>query len=235
MEYYGYAERSADSQIDWSTIGKNMSDMLMEKNRIREEKKEALAQSSRNYSNHLTEIPLGEHVSARESALRFADNASKYQLMQDRLLQQGALSLKDYTVARQNLMDDTDKAFTMYGKFQEQATEKLKRNREGKSQKLELEGMKKIQGWGNFNESDLYINPTTGSLTIGKVTNQDIDGKKVRSMSQNPGDFTTISNASATMYENYDKFDFAPKVDEIVGKMGDQLNVIRKYGSGRTG
>jgi len=231
MEYYGYAERSADSQVDWSTIGKNMSDMLSETNRIREEKKAAIDQASREYSNHLTEVPLGEHVGAKEYALRFADNASQYQLMQDRLLKQGALKLKDYVVARQNLIDGTDQAFTMLKNFQAQASEKLKRNRDGKSQLLELEGMKKIQDWGNLDQSDLYINPTTGALTIGKVTTQVIDGKTVRTMSKNPGDFTTISNANATLYENYDKFDFVPKVDEVVDKMGEQLDVIRKYGS----
>ena len=90
MEYYGYAERSADSQVNWATIGKGMTDMLSETNRIREAKKDAIDQASRDYSKTLTEVPLGEHVGAREYALRFASNASEYILMQDRLLKSGA-------------------------------------------------------------------------------------------------------------------------------------------------
>lgn len=231
MEYYGYAERSADSQVDWSAISKSMSDMLTEKNKIREDKKAALDQASRDASNHLVDVPLGQHVGANEFALRFTDNASKYQLMQDRLLKQGALGLKEYTVARQNLLDDTDKTFKMLGNFKTQADEIMARTDAGENQKLELEQMSRISDWGNLDQSDLYINPTTGSMTIGRVTTQTIDGKTVRTMTKNPKEFTTISNANATMYERHNKFNLNTPVDNIVDKMGDQLDVLRNYGS----
>jgi len=41
--YYKYAERSAESQVNWAEVGKDMSDMLKEETRIREEKKAALS------------------------------------------------------------------------------------------------------------------------------------------------------------------------------------------------
>jgi hypothetical protein len=231
MEYYGYAERSADSQVDWATIGKGMTDMLSETNRIREAKKDAIDQASRDYSKTLTEVPLGEHVGAREYALRFASNASEYRLMQDRLLKSGALKLKDYTVNRQNLLDGTDQAFTMLKDFQAQAAEKMQRYKDSDSQAYELEGMNKLEGWGKFNESDLFINPTTGAITIGKVTNQTIDGKTVRTMSQNPGDFTTIANAQANLYGRYDKYKYEEPLKAWVGTLGEELTVLRQFGS----
>jgi hypothetical protein len=231
MEYYGYAERNAESQVDWATIGKGMSDMLAETNRIREEKKQAIDNATRQYSKTLTEVPLGEHVGAREAALRFADNAAQYQLMQDRLLRSGALKLKDYTVARQNLIDGTEQTFKMYNDFQTQAAEKMERARAGESQALELETMQQLQSWGNFNESDIYINPTNGALTIGKVTQQEIDGKTVRTMSTNPADFTTIGNAQANLYAKYDKFKYEDKLTALASSLGKEINAVRELGS----
>ena len=37
--YYKYAERSADSQVNWAEVGKGISDMLADEVKIREEKK----------------------------------------------------------------------------------------------------------------------------------------------------------------------------------------------------
>jgi len=53
--YYKYAERSADSQINWAEVGKNMSDMLKEETRIREEKKAAIDAASREFGQTLAQ------------------------------------------------------------------------------------------------------------------------------------------------------------------------------------
>ena len=125
--YYKYAERSADSQINWAEVGKDMSDMLKEETRIREEKKAAINAASREYGQVLANSPQGEHEPARQAALKFADNASKYMLMQDKLLKSGQMSLKDYTISRQNLLDGTDNAFTALKDYQSVFAKKMER------------------------------------------------------------------------------------------------------------
>ena len=40
--YYNFAERSADSQINWAEVGKNVTEMLQTEAAIREEKKAAI-------------------------------------------------------------------------------------------------------------------------------------------------------------------------------------------------
>ena len=62
MSYYKYAERDADSQINWAEVGKGLSDMLAETNRIRQEKKDALDKAQREALNYVAETPNGEHV-----------------------------------------------------------------------------------------------------------------------------------------------------------------------------
>ena len=58
--YYKYAERSADSTINWAEVGKNMTDMLQEETRIREEKKSAIDKSTRELGETLANAPMGD-------------------------------------------------------------------------------------------------------------------------------------------------------------------------------
>ena len=50
--YYKFAERSAESQINWAEVGKNVTDMLNTEASIREEKKAAIDEASRQYVRH---------------------------------------------------------------------------------------------------------------------------------------------------------------------------------------
>ena len=51
--YFKYAERSAESQINWAEVGKNMTDMLQEQERIRDEKISALDAATRELGEKL--------------------------------------------------------------------------------------------------------------------------------------------------------------------------------------
>jgi hypothetical protein len=60
--YFKYAERSAESQINWAEVGKNMTDMLQEQERIRDEKISALDAATRELGEKLAN-PLRESIS----------------------------------------------------------------------------------------------------------------------------------------------------------------------------
>ena len=96
--YYKYVERNADSQVNWAEVGKNMSDMLIDQNRILQEKKDAIDSATRKLGQEIADSPQGEHKEARTAALEFADGAAKYMKLQDNLLKSGELNFKDYSV-----------------------------------------------------------------------------------------------------------------------------------------
>ena len=123
-EYYKYAGRDAADQVNWAEIGKNMSDMLANENKIREDKKAAIDEASRQFGLQLANAPQGQDASARSAALEYADNASKFMRMQDQLLKSGKMKFKDYTVARQSLLDGTDQAFDALTGYQKVFAEK---------------------------------------------------------------------------------------------------------------
>lgn len=225
--YYKYAERSADSQINWAEVGKNMSDMLLEENRIREEKKASIDAASRKYGEVLANSPLGEHEGARTAALKFADDAANYMRIQDQLLKSGQLKLKDYTINRQNLLDGTTNAFTALKEFQDVYAQKMERARTNKSALFELRKMEQVQGFGNWRESGFYINPTNGAVNIAKMTQKDVNGKKVFTMDDNPAEFATTNYVRDLIQGEWNRYDYTAAADGFVNSMGKQIEAVQ--------
>ncbi len=54
---YRYAERDADSQVNWAEVGKNITDMLAETTRLRQEKRDAIDAATREEQNNLANAP----------------------------------------------------------------------------------------------------------------------------------------------------------------------------------
>lgn len=221
--YYKYAERSAESQINWAEVGKDMSDMLKEETRVREEKKAAIDAASREFGNTLANPPQGEHKGANQWALEYGDNASQFMLMQDRLLKSGQMKLKDYTIARQNILDGTDHAFNLAKDYQAVFADKMERYKTDKSQDLEQWLMAQAEGYSDFNKSQLYINPTNGSVSVAMKEKQMIDGKEVYAMNKNPNEFASISTLRNQIAGKYDKYDTNSATDAFVKGLGEEV------------
>lgn len=169
--YYKFAEREADSFVNWAEIGKGLTDMLQEQTKIREEKKAAIDQATRENLKSLAEAPTGAHTGLNTWSLEYADNARQAILLQDRLLKSGALKLKDYTVMRQNLNDGTDELFSVIKNFQ--AAFKEKRDRmisndpANKSQAFEMDLMAYTEQFGDFSKSKAMIDPNNFMVNVG--------------------------------------------------------------------
>lgn len=235
--YYKYAERTADSFVNWAEIGKNMSDMLAQENKIREEKKAAIDESSRQLGLTLSNAPQGESKTMNEWALKYAGDAQAARLMQDKLLKSGQLKLKDYIVQRQNITDGTTAAFDLVKEYQEEFKTKWDRMKEDKSQDLEQFLMAEAEGFGNFNDSQLYINPTDGKVNVAKRVKKVVDGKEVYEMSQDPNDFTDINSLRSRIKGTFDKYDVNTNMETYVNALGTEIDslVTAKNSLGATG
>lgn len=229
--YYKYAEREADSYVDWGAIGKSMSDMLLEKDKIRNEKRAALDEASRQFGEVLANAPQGEHVGARQQALEYANNASQFMRMQDVLLKSGQLDLRDYTIARQNILDDTERAFKMNEAYQKMFKEKMDRYKNDESSLYEVEAMERVEGFGNFSQSGLWINPTTGKVSVAMKDLQKINGKDVYVMAENPNNMTSIDAINGLILGKWDKYKPDAVTTAIAAANGKQINSIMSSGA----
>lgn len=235
--YFGYVERKADSYVNWAKIGEDMTNMLAKENKIREEKKAALDKASTEFGQTLSTAPQGESTTINEWALQYANQAQQARLMQDKLLKSGKLKLNDYLAQRQNLMDGTTQAFGLVKEFQQEYQTKWERLKQNKNQDLEMFLMAEAEGFGNFNQTQLYINPTDGKVNVAYKEKKSIDGKDVYVMSSNPNKFTDINSLRNRVKGQFDKFDVAGAMDAFVKSLGQDLRSIEvvKNKIGKTG
>lgn len=219
--FFKYAERNVDSQINWSEVGKNVVDMLREEDRLREEKKAAIDEASRQFGETLSNAPTGDFQSANEWVLGYAADASQARLMQDRLLKSGMLKVKDYTVMRQNLNDGTNQMFQVAKEYQDKASEAMRRYQAGESQDTEAWLMEQVQGLSNFKNTKAYINPTNFTVSLAGMTKKIVDGKEVMVMEENPDKYMTVNQLRNRMNVKLDRFDYVGAVDREVNALGE--------------
>ena len=229
--YYKYAERAAGSQVNWAEIGKNLTDTLQEENRIREEKKALIDESTRQYGLRLEKSPQGENTTLNQWGLDYAADAQQARLIQDRLLRQGKLKLRDYTMMRQNLVDGTNEAFSLLDEYNAEYKVKMERAKSmdpaTASQYLEQWLGEQAEGFANFKDSKLYINPTTFTVNVAKT--KEVDGVKV--MSDDPNDFTTVNQLRNRIKSRFDKFDTDAYLTKQVAMLGTDIKATIKAGT----
>jgi hypothetical protein len=226
--YYKYAERQADSFVNWAEIGKDITEMLKTETNIREEKKEAIDKASREYGEKLSNAPTGEHGGANAWTLGFASDAQSARLLQDRLLKSGGLSVKDYTVMRQNISDGTTKLFNLAKEYQAQYKTKMERAQSAdpatRSQMLETFFMETAEGFANFSKSKPLINPTDFSISIG-IMEPDPDNKGVMKLTDN---VQTVDYLSGMINSKFDYFDTNKSSDEISGGFAKYITAVKE-------
>lgn len=220
--YFKYAERSAESQVNWAEVGKNMTDMLQEQARVRQDRINALDESARLFGEQLANPPQGEHKDINQWGLEFGSDASEYMLMKQKLWKSGNMSTKDYLIGTQNIMDGTKQAFNLMKDFQASFSEKMERNKNDKSQDIELWLNAQTEKFGDFTKSQLYINPTDGTLSVAMKERLVIGGKEVFVMNKNPNDFATINSLRNQIAGRYDKYDTNAVTTAFADSLGKQ-------------
>lgn len=236
--YYKYAERAAGSQVNWAEIGKNLTDTLNEESKFREEKKAQIEEATRQYGLTLEKSPQGDLKSLNQWGLDYAADAQEARLLQDRLLRQGKLKLRDYTMMRQNLTDGTKQAFDLLDEYNAEYKEKMARAKtmnpaEG-SQYLERWLLEQAEGFANFKESKLYINPATFAVNIAKLKKNEAD---VYVMSDDPNEFTTVNELRNRIKARYDRFDSDNYLQKQVAMLGKDIraDIIERAGRAKAG
>ena len=234
--FYGYAERDAESYVDWSQIGSDISEMLNEEISRRVTLKTDLDKASREYGETLANAPTGEHKGATDFVTDLSSNAMQARLVQDRLLKSGQLKVKDYLLMRENLKSGTQQVFDVAKKFQEEFSRKTERMTKEESSKFEQYLFKLTEGFSNFNNSGAYINPTNYQVSLAKKKRVDVgDGKHVYHMSKDPQDFFTVNELNNFVTTDVDVFNVSGALDKLATKAGDRLQTITYYDSGKDG
>ena len=227
MAYYKYVRRNEDSQIDWRTVSKSISDSLIAERDAREAKKAQIEENSRQYGIDLEDAPDAVLPTIGEFYMNFANDAKDYRLVQDNLLKSGILNVRDYTRNRQNLMDDTDRLKSVTESLNKEAEAKLARNQNLESAAQEMYEMELIQGFATFSESGVFIDPMTGRMSIAK-RQVDENGNYTGGIDRN--NTMTLDSLLKNLGRKVNRYDVQTGVQPFVDNLGEEINVLKRAG-----
>ena len=214
--YAGYVKREVANEIDWSSIGSGISDMLLDERKAREDKKKEIDDASREFSKVLTEAEGSGHTGINQFFLDGANSIQEVRLMQDKLLRSGELRLKDYNIQRQNAVDGTNEMLALVKGYDTKYKEKMDRLQKDISAGQEQYSMEQLEGFSNFQNHRLYVNPTNGQFSIGKT----VPGKGgINELSKNPNDFSTMQALKNRLNIKIDKYDWNKNVQQGVDNL----------------
>jgi hypothetical protein len=227
MAYFKYVRRNEDSQIDWRTVSKSISDSLIAERDAREAKKAKIEENSRQYGIDLEDAPDAVLPTIGEFYMNFANDAKDYRLVQDNLLKSGILNVRDYTRNRQNLMDDTDRLKSVTESLNKEAEAKLARNQNLESAAQEMYEMELIQGFATFSESGVFIDPMTGRMSIAK-RQVDENGNYTGGIDRN--NTMTLDSLLKNLGRKVNRYDVQTGVQPFVDNLGEEINVLKRAG-----
>lgn len=221
--YYKYVNRDADSQVNWAEVGREFSGMIMDVQRVRDEKKEAYNQATREEMNNLMNTPQGENQDANNFINNYAHDMINQMKIDEDLFKRGWLKERDYTLKRQNNMDGTKQLFEIQKLYQEKHKEKMEGVLSGKLQAINIFNMGMVEGYGDFNNSKATINPADGTVGIGLMENKIIDGKSVRVLSKN---IAPVNVIRGKILQDVPTFDVDAATTATVATFGKRKDVI---------
>jgi hypothetical protein len=236
MTYYKYAEREANSQINWAEVSKGLADTITQIDQDRQAKKAAIDDATRKDMLTLADAPKGENTTASEWTIKYANDMMNYRLTIDRLLKSGKMSLRDYQVAAQNSKDSTNLVFTISKEYQDQykvimdRAKTIGKNGMAQSSRLEPELAALNESLANISSTVPYINSTNGMVYLATGVPGE-DG--VQQMGDNYVSLQALRNRVSAKIDSYSLSD---GLSNAAGKLGEYtISELGKTGFRRTG
>lgn len=222
---YKYVNRDADSQINYAEVGQQAVDMLQSFNETREAKKEAYREAARESINNLMEAPQGKDQNANDFISKYAQKMIDQKMVNKNLFERGLMSERDYTLSMQNQMDGTKRLFNLQKLYQQEFEATMQGINDKKLQSgLTIFNQSTVEGAANFNNSEAFIDPKDGTVSVGLMENKVIDGKLVRVLNPNTAASAAVWTGRIMQKPAY--FDVDGKTTDFVKNLGDLKDAV---------
>jgi hypothetical protein len=233
---YGYVQQDPqDTQLNWNQIATDTVDMLNAEVKTREDKKAAIDQATADYQTILNNVPQGENTQLNEYALNAADKLQKQMLMQETLLKSGQLNPKQYTLMRQNLSDGTDQAFSLLQDYNDEYATKMSMMSADlpvneRLSRMDAWMMEQVEGFANFSETELVINPRSGIMSMAKLID-DPNNKGQLIPDPDPNNLVTVQQLQNRIKSKKTQYDVIGGSKAYIQGLGEQKEIYSKLGS----
>lgn len=227
MTYYKHVKREANSQVNWAEVGKKISDSLIQVRDERERRKAEIDEASRQFGEQLANAPQGENVEFNEFINDAARDTAELRRIQDNLLRSGMMKMRDYTRGRQNLSDGWTNFSKLGEEYNTEWSEKIARAQNGEGSLQELFEMEQLEGFANFTEAKMYIDPMTGKISLGHRVKGE-DGYTSDIDMEKP--LITINEMRERVRRKINRYDVIGGLSTVVDALGQNVEVLRRAG-----
>jgi len=209
--YYGIKKEDVAKGTDWGAISKSYSDIINKEITRRETKKAAIDEQIRQDLKDIQKMPQGQHKGINDGLASLSELMTTQSLADQKLLENGDMSVKDWTKRRQNRMDDTKRVQDIGTQLQEQYGEIMDGYRDGTLSQINVDEWENFGNMIDFNNHGFYEDPESGKLFLAQ-RNEDgsIDTSKTNSIE-------TLNNGMRQRYNRFDKNVF---LEENVNAIG---------------
>ena len=198
VTYYGFQKGEKFEPVNWSEIGKAYSDTVQNIIKDRQRRKKEIDDKLAADLEYIENNPQGQHKGVSDGVAQLAQDLRAQTLELERQLKSGQLSLRDYTLQRQNMMDDTERVFKAAQELHKNFATINERTQNDENQTLESEAWDEYGGLINFDTHSLYIDPNTGRILMGELDENGVI---------NPYTLNSVETILNGMNQRYDSFD----------------------------
>jgi len=177
---YKYVERTVESQVNWAEVGRDITTMLDDETKIREEKKAAIQKAFQDDMEQLANAPQGKWQDGNATTNNFAHDMMEQKLIDNRLLKSGKMKLRDYTLRDANYNSQTKILFDLQKTLQAERENTIDLYQKGKIQALNISNQADVEAYKIFKDSKAIIDPLSANISMGLYEDKVIDGKTVR-------------------------------------------------------
>ena len=185
---YGYVKRDEPQQIDWGTIGKEMTDFIKSDQENRTKRKEEIQNQYSDFTKSLIDKPVGYNTDLNDVISSYTNQASIAALNNLNKLKSGEISEREYYNKRANLKSSTENFFLYSKNFNAKLDENMKLaqsqdpNKRASGKMIFEMGL--AQDMFDFRNTKAIIDPITDELILVKTDENGIPTNEVVNVSQ---------------------------------------------------
>lgn len=219
-EYYDYVAESANDQINWGEIGKNISDMLNKQVEQRDQRREEINTATNDIVKTLNDTTiLGQDQNANAWWQEGAGQLQDYLLMQNRLWKNGQLDNVTYKRNIENTKNNTNQLINIFNNYNKLNDARVKKAQAGGISGQGLFVYDNLSQFSNLTNTKMYLNPADGNM----VLSQKVDKNGQIVADNNPNGIKTIAALTAAMTSDYDSFDLDKSLETPVKNFGNMI------------
>ena len=220
--YYGYVAREDKAYVDWASIGKTISDDLIEVTKSRQEQRDELDRKTEESITNINKLTADQPQLVSEFYMDGANDMRQYLLMLQKEMKAGRLQPNEYLKKKQVLMDGVDQlslASKDFAADYEEALKRLQKDAAGQEvfQNEKYDAFRSTEGKG------IYVNPVNGRLYIGT---RDENGV----IDSNPSKLLDVNNLYSRRKDQINKYDVVGEASTKVAPLGDYIRSVRRGG-----